>query len=299
MKQYTTYEAHNLKEVEQFSSNLDVASLVPISFNDNGVIKNVTKFNGIYNNSKGEFCNIVTLGYKLIQHREYINACAAALDRLGLKYSLTLKPTGHKVYADIEFEGMNHKFTKLNEEFVCGLRLVNSYNKTTGIGVAPRFKRLACMNGMIVTSQGRFFSVKHTSKLLEEMEKFIELRINSVINEYDSLQQWVSDSMRDSIEWLSVTKIINSLITQAKHKEEILKRLNIATIIVKGKDKKKTVTYTFDSKKEKINRWDIYNAVTHYLTHGENITPVIESYYQKSAEKILLNPLQTLMPVIK
>jgi len=108
--------------------------------------------------------------------------------------------------------------------------------------------------------------------------------------------------MQDSIEWNTACKILEKLFGQVKHREEILKRLGIALIEVKDKKtKKKTVSYTWNNeqeKKAKFTRWEIYNAVTNYLTHGEQITPHIENLFHKKAEKLLTTPLNK-MPVVK
>lgn len=301
MRKYEQYQCVNLSEVESATKHLDKASLVPIFIDDNGVQKSVNNFKGIYNNSKGRYCATVVPYYKLVQHKDYINNFCSALDKLGLKYNISIKPSGNKVYADIEFINKNHKYDKLNEEFVVGIRLCNSYDKSIGLGIAPRLKRLACSNGMILSRHESMFVVKHTSKMLNEMEAFIEKRVNKIINTYDDLKGWVSGSMKDSIEWMTCCKIIAKLFEQIKHREQILKRLGLSIIVVNNKkQKKKSITYVWDDdkkKKTKITRWDMYNAITAYLTHGEHITPHIESLFQKRAETLLLTPLEK-MPLL-
>jgi len=47
-------------------------------------------------------------------------------------------------------------------------------------------------------------------------------------------------------------------------------------------------------KKNKLTRWEIYNAITRYLTHGEAITPHIENIFHRQAEKLLMIPLAKL-----
>jgi len=284
-----------IHEVKEQAEHLDVASMVPVFIEDNGVTKPVKKFVGVYNNTQGEFCNIVSPTYKLVQHKDYIINFANALDRLNIKYDMEIKPQGDKVYVDVSFSEKTHKFEKLNEEFITGIRLVNSYDKSTGIGIMPRYTRLACTNGMIMTRSEMKFNVSHRSKMLEEVEGFIETRLNTIINSSDELRNFVSVSMKDSIEWLTVTKIMEKLIVQLKHREEILKRLDISVVVNKPKNKKKQISYVMENKlKKKITRWDLYNAITHYLTHGEQITPHIEMVHQKHAEKVLMTPLKVL-----
>jgi len=285
----------NINEVKEATNNLDIASMVPVFIEDNGVRKEVNKFVGVYNNTQGEFCNVVTPNYKLIQHKDYITNFATALDRLNIKYDMEIKPQGNKVYVDVSFSEKKHKFEKLNEEFMTGIRLVNSYDKSTGLGIMPRYTRLACTNGMIMTRSEMKFNVRHNSKMLQEMEGFIETRLNSIINSSEELKNFVSLSMNDSIEWLTVTKILEKLILQFNHREEILKRLDISVVVTKPKNKKKEISYiTEKTGRKKITRWDFYNAITHYLTHGEHITPHVEMIHQKHAERVLMTPLKVL-----
>lgn len=286
---------YNLAEVQEATNHLDRASIMPLKGNDNGVWKEITNHVGVYNNSKGRFCTTVAPHYNLIQHKEYFDGFAAAMDRLSLKYTMTIRSSGNKAFADIEFEGRNIKFEKLDEEFTTGIRLANSYDKTCGLFIAPRLTRLACTNGMILTRIEKTLSVKHHTKILKEIESFIENRLNQIVVQDYELQNWVASSMKDSIEWMTACKIISKLFNQRLHMEKILSELGISIVEIEDKKtKKKSITYVWDdnkNKKNKLNRWQLYNAVTSYLTHGEHITPHIESLFHQRAERLLITPL--------
>ena len=106
--------------------------------------------------------------------------------------------------------------------------------------------------------------------------------------------------MGDSIEWMTCCRIIEKIFDSMIHREKILKNLGIAMIVTK-KNKKSVVSYVLDDAAKqdvKISRWQMYNAITQYLTHGEHITPHIESLYHLRAEKILTTPIVKL-PKIK
>jgi len=286
---------NTLEECERNTNMLDKASLVDLKVIDGGVEKPVDNFKGVYNISQGKLATAVVPYYNLVQHRDYFMGFANALNRLDIEFTMTLKQAGQRAFADIEFENKNIKFDKLNEEFTTGIRLVNSYNKLTGVFVMPRYTRLACTNGMIITRCEKTLSIKHTSKVLNEIEKFIETRLSEIITENSDLQAWVSGAMGDSIEWLAASRIMGKLFKQPKHREEILKRLGISMITVEDKkSKKKSISYVLDDDEKKLNkitRWEMYNAITHYLTHGEHITPHIENHFHKYAEKLLVTPL--------
>lgn len=289
---YPVYKCNTLEEVKKYTDKLDKAKLVELEFNNGGVKKTINKYRGIYNISTDELANVATKGYKLVSHKKYIDSFAQALNRLNIKFKMDIKPSYNKVYCDIIFPNKKHKYDNLNEEFLTGIRLVNSYDKSTGIGIMPKLTRLACTNGMILTRNEKSFSVKHTNNILEEIESFIEKRINNIIDIYDDLKGYVNNCMKDSIEWKIVTKISEKLFVQLKHREEVLKKLNITVIKKDDKEKnKKKVEYVNEIKnRKKITRWDFYNAITSYLTHGEQITPFLEQHYQRKAEKVLTTP---------
>jgi len=302
MDNHLNLVCEDLAAVEKATTNLDIATIVPLKVVDGGVDKDVDNWKGVYNVSQGKLCSAVVPYYNLIGHKQYFDGFAQALNRLGINFTMTIKQGGNKAFADIEFKERNVKFEKLNEEFITGVRLINSYNKSTGLHLCPRFTRLACTNGMILTRSEKTLSIKHTSKIAIEIEKFIETRLGDIIGKDNELNGWVSGAMNDSIEWNAACKIMAKLFTQIKHREAILKNVGISIITVSDKKtKKKSVTYVWDdedNKKEKITRWDLYNAATQYLTHGEHITPLMENHYQKKAEKLLITPLAK-MPQVK
>jgi len=290
-----SYICKTLTEVQSATKNLDIAKIVPIKIDDGGVIKDVENFVGVYNVSKGKYCASVVPHYNLVQHRKYFDSFAEALNRLNIDFTMKISQTGNRAFADIEFNNNKIKFDKLNEEFTTGIRLANSYDKSTGIHVMPRYTRLACTNGMILTRSEKTLSIKHHSKMAEEIESFVERKINQIINDNTDLQVWVSSCMGDSIEWNVSCRIVEKLFPQLKHREEILKRLGLSVVHTEDeKTKKKSITYVWDKKedkKDKFTRWEIYNAITNYLTYGEQITPHIESIFHKKAEKLLITPL--------
>ena len=293
-----TNVCQTLTEVQTATSELDQARICDLKIDDGGVVKDVKEFKGVYNVSKGKFCAAVVPYYNLDQHKDYIDSFAQALDRLNIKYKMSVQQSGNRAFADIEFVDRNLKYDKLNEEFTTGIRLVNSYDKSMGLHAMSRFTRLACTNGMILTRSEKTVSIKHHSKMAKEIEVFVERKLNEMISRSDDLRNWVSTSMKDSVEWKVCCSIVEKLFQQIKHREEILKRLGVSIVIVTDKKtKKKSISYVMDNKDDinkKFNRWDIYNAVTNYLTHGEHITPHIENLFHKQAEKVLVTPIAQL-----
>ncbi len=295
MREYIISECNSIEEVRKGVESLDKAALVDLKIDDGGVIKDVEKYKGVYNHSKGKFCGAVVSHYTVVQHKDYFLSFAESMTRLGMDYKMTLKECGNRAFADIEFKGRDLKFDKLDEEFITGIRLSNGYAHNIGISVSPRFTRLACDNGMILTRSIKKISQKHIEVKIRNVNNFVETELNGLIKSYSELEKWVSMSMADSIEWITACKIMGKLFKQLKHREKILKELGISVIHVENKKtKKKNISYVWDdlqNKKKKFNRWELYNAITSYITHGEHISPHVEDLFHKSAERLLITPL--------
>jgi hypothetical protein len=280
------YEKNDMTGLNSF----DRAQIVDAYVNDGGVMKQCDHHKAIYNISQGRVAAFVSNDYKLINHGEYFESFKESLDRLNLDYTYKTTNLGNMAIVDFSFKNMNIKFEKLGEEFATGIRLVNSYNKSTGLMMFSKFTRLACMNGMVMSKFAQALNMKHTSKEILNFAPAIERKLAHLINERAELQAWVEASISDSIEWEAVGTIMTKLMTQQKHRAEILSRLNIQCI------KKDDGTFEYASEnKAKRTRWEIYNAITHYLTHSEQLTPFISEVLAKKAEKVLINPLTVLV----
>lgn len=294
MKTHAHYYGTTLGEIQAATQHLDRAKIVPLQLVDNGQAREIKRHVGVYNSTRSRFCAAVRTNYNLVQHQEYFDAFAESLNRLGIKYSMEISQTGNQAFADIKFEGRNIKFQKLNEEFTTGFRVTNSYDRTRGLSIAPLFTRLACTNGMVITRSERMFSIRHNSNLVKEIERLIEVKIGELISKHKDLELWVSQSMTDSVEWATACKLLEKLVTFKKHREEILKRLDIALIEIKDKKTKKKTYRYIPNKDEDANkrftRWEVYNCITDYISHGEQITPLINSFYQRKAEMLLVTP---------
>jgi hypothetical protein len=287
-----SYELNNIAEVRAKTDTLDHATLCPLIIVDTGVQKPVTNFKGVYNINRGRMAASVGNNYHLVQHKEYFDTFCEALDNLGIKYTAVVNQAKNIAMMDILFVGRNIKFKELNEEFATGIRLVNSYNRLRGLCISPRYTRLACINGMVMNRWDITFSVRHNSKLVIEMERLIETKINAIINNDEELKAWVSDSMADSIEWRMAIRVLQKLIGSMRHREQILKLLGIS-VITKTDKRKKTISYVLDNEaNKKLNRWTLYNSITQYCTHGEQITPQVNAYLQKQAERLLVTKLE-------
>ena len=163
--------------------------------------------------------------YNLINHNDIFNATKEALNNLGLETQTKIRDAGDKFYADIVFKDKKQDYGK-GEVMGAGFRMINSYNKTTGVVLQPFLVRLQCTNGMVmheVIKGG--LSVPHNSKELKEfiknMEKGISLMIKSLADANEKIRNIIEEAMIDSIEWELLDKILSNLSINDKHKKNI------------------------------------------------------------------------------
>ena len=249
---------------------LDQATEMPVYVGEGTSSIKVDKWKAIWNMGKNQAAAVVSQQYELIQHRDVATAFLDACDRLNLKTKTSFAQAGNKAFMDIEFPESRIGIG-LNEEFILGFRIVNSYDKSTGVIITPRLVRLACMNGMVVTSKNfvQAYNYRHNQDMAKNFEKYIEVALNEMINSNEKLKAIVNSCMADSVEWETTEFLMKNLFDVEKHRVAIMEKLDGIT---------------------NITRWDIYNAITNYATHGEQLTPNVESALQAKANKVLNKP---------
>lgn len=233
----------------------------------------------IWNVDKHKAATCVSDRYNALQHVDFTHAVADSIMNLKLKADARVRDGGNRVFIDINFPDAKVELKKVGEEFLCGCRIINSYDKSSGIIVAPRYERLSCSNGMVshkVIVSG--FNIRHSKKLTEDFERTIQMLIKKMVNSSEKLKSVVNNCMKDSIEFRYLKEILSSKLAK-KHADKIREIL---------KD---------EIGRKKPTRWDLYNAFTKYATHDGQISPLIENQLQRKAENILITPLKAMVPL--
>jgi hypothetical protein len=269
----------NLGELRNTAMSFDTAVLEDVRVGSR--TEPEKKFRAVTNQNTGKTVAMVSDGYFLAQHSEVVGSVTDALMNLNIKADASVRNDGNRVFVDIEFPE-SKLYASVGEEFFCGIRVINSYNKTTGIMVLPRLVRLACANGMVVNvGWVHEFNIKHTQKLAEDFSKTVQIMIKEMVGSNEKFKAMMNNCIGDSVEWELLDKIMSKLVDgRNKHLEAIKK------LLVEKYAKDKTAP----------TRWDVYNAFTDYATHGEQIKPSIEQWIQSRAQKLLIMPLAELVP---
>lgn len=234
----------------------------------------------IWNEQQEHVSAVVSGRYNLVQHQHVINEVTEALRNLNIKTEALVNTSGDVLICDLQFSDTMLDIKK-GEEFFTGMRVINSYNKTTGIMVLPRLTRVVCSNGMVVESWVKGFNVAHTSKLAEDFAKEIPALIQRMVSSDEKLKAYLDQCLADSIEWEAATHIIKNLFKTDKHSDAILAILKKAQAAAQP------------------SRWEIYNAITNYCSFNDQLSPSMEQGFQNKAQQVLTTPLQQLVPVIE
>jgi len=220
---------------------------------------------GVWNDTKNKLSCIASNKYKIITHRNAFMEYLDCLNELGMKYEGKIINHGDIVKMEILFD-------KVVEDGSKGVRLgfqvSNSYNMHCSFSSGLFAYRLICTNGMYLGKaiKGASFNRHHIGDIntRELIKKFIQ----KVSTYEERLKALISESMKDTVEWALAKKILAKAIGIKKHRKFVEKLLE-----------------EFEGRK--LTRWDIYNAITDYATHGESLSVYAVEYLQNQAQKII------------
>lgn len=277
MNTYNKVKDMGLAEAKNFALSLDVAEKRALFVGEDKTFD--PEHYAVWNVNKDKVAALVSKDYNIVQHETLINDVIDAVLLLGLKARVEINDGGNILFADITFPDAKIKLEKVGEEFFSGIRVINSYNKQTGIMIVPKLTRLACSNGMIATfAWKQHFKTIHTTNLAKNFTEIIPKMISDMVEHNDHFRAYVEASLVDSAGWEATQAIVKQLIVTEKHREEILKILAAQN-------------------QEKFSRWDMYNAITKYTSHIGKLSPVTERNLQDKAQLVLTRNVESLTPL--
>lgn len=276
---WKTQSGETIAELKNHALVFDTAQKEDIYFGQEGNLKKSDNFKMVVNQRTSRDIVAVSNEYNLLQHKDVINSVADALTNLNIQGTCKSTGYGNRVFVDICFPSVKFDIRQ-GEQFIGGMRIINSYDTTTGIMVLPQLMRVACNNGMVLSSVWvDSINIRHTSKLVHEFEAHVPRLIESMVKGCPAFAEMVENSIKDSVEWEIMEQILPSIIKQEKYRKLIAERL-----IADHQDGSK---YT---------RWELYNAITNLCSHRDQLRPTIENSMQNIAEKLLVTPLLTVQP---
>jgi hypothetical protein len=253
----------------------------------------------VWNIQKERIANSVSVGYQVIQHRDIFRTVSDALDNLNLNVQGRFDDFGDYARADIYFD-TEKLIDDKKDGIKLGIRVKNSNNKRSSFGLEMFAFRMICQNGMSIGDaiKGIKTTQIHYGKdpiKLEDVQEMTVKFINRVINSSELLQKLVNESMADSVEWKRIEEIMLKLLKNTKYLKKICIELGIDVLnVVDPKTKKISVVYDYDGK---INRWDLYNAITSIATHEQGIKISTEKNLEETSKILLKDNFEKIIEV--
>lgn len=230
------------------SESLDVLDF-PVQAQDlyrDGYVK-LEGFKTIVRTDTGKALGIMRKNYQLVTHRQALTPIVEKLTGEGWNVNkVGVEMSGSRAF--VELLNKNElKPVKVGDLVGKRVTLLNSYDGTTSIRAEIGTFRLVCLNGMVRPSgDGMTQSLKHTSAVFEKLENMgvvFEEAFQRMFLFYTSL---VDKAVPKDI----AEKIIE--VVAGKRKSDLIKNLWVAG---RGNDGRETA-------------WNLYNAITEYLTHN-------------------------------
>lgn len=253
-------EFKHLGELQNRLIGLDKAAIRTVNIEDVDN-KLSAQYQAIYNTSRNEVIGVKKAGAALIQHATVFNTFIDVVNALGLSSYGSLFNEGRRVTMTALFKGRN--VAVKGDSIQTGLQITSEFGRPVGFSVYAY--REICANGMLLGKvQKQMVSVQMESQLEGSILNCVK-RMVEVDNKLGIL---IENAMKDSIEGKLAMRLLTSMMSNKKHRDEIIIR--------------------FDAEKDK-SRWGLYNAITNYATHGELISTSNEAFLQARAQQLLIN----------
>lgn len=157
-----------------------------------------------------------------------------------------------------------------------GIRFGNSFDASERINVETMGYRFICQNWMVWGEEtiGEFTQL-HVSELNPED---IEELIFDIIDKKEDVESLVIESIDDKLKWSWVAPFLDDAGFGTQYQRKIIRKLR-----------------EYDSDRDELRRWDVYNAVTDVLDNGvmvagdDGVNPNVYDRHQGRAQYVLNN----------
>jgi hypothetical protein len=242
-------KVNSIEDLQRITPMLDVAQEVETSFKTGDGHAPIENEVGVYNVSKGTYVKSMSKGYQIIQHRDVFEAVSNVFGSLGLRINGRFDNYGDKVKLDCYFE--DDEGTPIKDDangINLGVRIVNSFNGNCAMRIEMFAIRMVCMNGMTFGNTLNVREVmihKGQKKTYEMIEESVMTFIKTMTQSYNTLNYYISEMMKDTLEFELCNKIIEGVVRGKKHQKKI-----------------KEIIERDYGKKDVYTRWEIYNSIT-------------------------------------
>jgi len=271
---------NGLEELQEIIKGLDRAEIREVYVKE--PVSNFYKKQkcvAIWNVDRNELEAIMSDKYVLVQHSDAFFPLIQAVQSFNSEVFGFVNNEGGKVFIDVLFNDDALSINPLDEHKInLGFRASNTYDGSGAFIVQAFAYRGYCQNGMLFGRQSLAQSYQiHRGKVsiavfteimhkLQDLVPLIRKNINSAI-----LDEFEFNELPEILQGYGLGK--RSLI---KVQEKILENAGLEV-------------------KDKLNRWDVYNGITSYISHDLNERiEITRQRYHKIAEKVLITPIASI-----
>ena len=294
-----TIQIGQTDDLQHVAAGLDVAEERDVKF---GNENNYTgEYKGIYNTSKDELSQIATKKYSIIQHRDVVNGVHAAIDRLGLEVNGKITDNGDRIEGWLHFTNDDEyrivePGSTGDEDIKLGIQFQNSYDGSCSMMLQGFGYRSICSNGMILGKKmlgkyhRRHVGDENTAERIQEIAKDV---MDDIARRSDRVQAMIEGAHEDVLEKTEIYELLDERFSAQKHIENILENLDITLITTKeeneqGEEEEEINLIKEEDASENITKWEVYNAITAYATHSDEITQNTAENIHNESQKVLL-----------
>jgi hypothetical protein len=266
-------EIKNNYDLLDKTQKLDEATYVDLFTQVGDGYSQVPKKYAVWNVQQERVASIISDRYKIIQHRKVFEAVNEVLSELNLDINGRLDDHNDYVKADLVFQNLGTPIKDDASGIMIGMGVMNSYNMKCSYRLEMFAFRMVCQNGMSIgNAMGVREIMFHTGEEKSyELIKSTTLKfIKEAINSSSTLQRYVNEMIVDTEEWEILKVLLPKLISTKIHREEVEKRLTPGKL---------------------ISRWDLYNAITNYITHDSTLKKSAQEYLEYRSRTLLKTPL--------
>jgi hypothetical protein len=228
--------------------DFDVHLETPFLVTEGGARKEVEQARVVVRDDSNEILSVVSKDYVLVPHKTVAEAVDSALERANLeiadeRITTHLNPSGTQFYRTYHFPDIAQPVEK-GDLVGMAIRITNSYDRTSRIGIYLDGNRLVCTNGLIQPKNEFSITLVHVGDF--DPDKF-SLSADSLIHKFDILTNKWRAWAEQGLEHERAQLVIEHM--ALKHHMRW-----IADRVLQGSHPMNT-------------RWQAYNAVTEVITH--------------------------------
>jgi len=232
----------------------------------------------------GNIYTIVSKDYKLVQHKEVVEAVRKSLDFWGYeieKESIVLSRRSPRMLYKVILKQKDNK----NGKVKIGIAATNSYDGRLAVNIMGYGVIYGCFNEMLLGRDILRVKKKHLTYVISDSLKELHEAVSDIVSGMSKINDIIEQAKNRNIGLVKMVRLVKSLdlrLTQeARALRTLMKYIKDNTLIEVYKVLVST-SMTEREKKKRIrvlagytyNVWDVYNGLSEFVTHHMNTTDV-------------------------